>query len=102
MTAPNVNTLWAETLVGELVAGGVDAVCLSPGSRSTPLTVAVAEHPDIEVFSHLDERSAAFLALGRARRTGEPTPLVCTSGTAAANYHPAVIEPTSRASRCSC
>jgi len=92
MTAPNVNTLWAETLVAELVAGGVDAVCLSPGSRSTPLTVAFAEHPDIEVFSHLDERSAAFFALGRARRTGEPTPLVCTSGTAAANYHPAVIE----------
>ncbi|MUV48833.1 2-succinyl-5-enolpyruvyl-6-hydroxy-3-cyclohexene-1-carboxylic-acid synthase, partial [Haloarcula sp. CBA1122] len=92
MTAPNVNTLWAETLVSELAAGGVDAVCLSPGSRSTPLTVAFAEHPDIEVFSHLDERSAAFFALGRARRTGEPTPLVCTSGTAAANYHPAVIE----------
>ncbi|GCF12283.1 2-succinyl-5-enolpyruvyl-6-hydroxy-3-cyclohexene-1-carboxylate synthase [Haloarcula mannanilytica] len=92
MTAPNVNTLWAETLVSELVAGGVEAVCLSPGSRSTPLTVAFAEHPDIDVFSHLDERSAAFFALGRARRTGEPTPLVCTSGTAAANYHPAVIE----------
>ncbi|NHN62104.1 2-succinyl-5-enolpyruvyl-6-hydroxy-3-cyclohexene-1-carboxylic-acid synthase [Haloarcula sp. JP-Z28] len=92
MTAPNVNTLWAETLVSELAAGGVDAVCLSPGSRSTPLTVAFAEHPDIEVFSHLDERSAAFFALGRGRRTGEPTPLVCTSGTAAANYHPAVIE----------
>jgi 2-succinyl-5-enolpyruvyl-6-hydroxy-3-cyclohexene-1-carboxylate synthase len=92
MTAPNVNTLWAETFVEELVAGGVDAVCLSPGSRSTPLTVAFAEHPDVEVFSHLDERSAAFFALGRARRTGEPTPLVCTSGTAAANYHPAVIE----------
>ena len=92
MTTPNVNTLWAETLVSELAAGGVDAVCLSPGSRSTPLTVAFAEHPDIEVFSHLDERSAAFFALGRARRTGEPTPLVCTSGTAAANYHPAVIE----------
>ncbi|AUG47313.1 2-succinyl-5-enolpyruvyl-6-hydroxy-3-cyclohexene-1-carboxylic-acid synthase [Haloarcula taiwanensis] len=92
MTAPNVNTLWAETLVSELVAGGVDAACLSPGSRSTPLTVAFAEHPEVEVFSHLDERSAAFFALGRARRTGEPTPLVCTSGTAAANYHPAVIE----------
>lgn len=94
MTAPNVNTLWAETLVEELVAGGVDAVCLSPGSRSTPLTVAFAEHPDVEVFSHLDERSAAFFALGRGRRTGTPTPLVCTSGTAAANYHPAVIEAT--------
>ncbi|WP_254271178.1 2-succinyl-5-enolpyruvyl-6-hydroxy-3-cyclohexene-1-carboxylic-acid synthase [Haloarcula marina] len=91
---PNVNTLWAETLVEELVAAGVDAACLSPGSRSTPLTVAFAEHPDIEVFSHLDERSSAFFALGRARRTGTPTPLVCTSGTAAANFHPAVVEAT--------
>jgi len=92
MSHPNVNTLWAETLVEELVAGGVEAVCVSPGSRSTPLTVACAEHPDLRVFSHLDERSSAFFALGRAKRTGEPTPLVCTSGTAAANFHPAVIE----------
>ena len=91
---PNVNTLWAETLVEELVAGGVDAVCVSPGSRSTPLTVAFAEHPDVRVFSHLDERASAFFALGRAKRTGKPTPLVCTSGTAAANFHPAVIEAT--------
>jgi len=92
MTAPNRNTLWAETLIDELVAGGVDAVAAAPGSRSTPLTVAAAEHPDLTVFSHLDERSAAYFALGRARRTGEPTPLICTSGTAAANFHPAVIE----------
>lgn len=92
MTYPNRNTLWAETFVDELAAGGVDAVCLSPGSRSTPLTVAFALHDDIEVFSHLDERSAAFFALGRAKRTGKPTPIVCTSGTAAANFHPAVIE----------
>jgi len=92
MTHPNVNTLWAETLVEELAAGGVDAVCVSPGSRSTPLTVAVANHPEIRVYSHLDERSSAFFALGRAKRTGTPTPLICTSGTAAANFHPAVIE----------
>jgi len=92
MSHPNVNTLWAETLITELVAGGVEAVCVSPGSRSTPLTVACAEHPDLRVFSHLDERSSAFFALGRAKRTGRPTPLVCTSGTAAANFHPAVIE----------
>ncbi len=92
MSAPNRNTLWAEVLVDELVACGVDAVCLSPGSRSTPLTVAFAEHPDVETFSHLDERSSAFFALGRARQTGKPTPVVCTSGTAAANFHPAVLE----------
>ncbi|ELY85507.1 2-succinyl-5-enolpyruvyl-6-hydroxy-3-cyclohexene-1-carboxylic-acid synthase [Natrialba taiwanensis] len=92
MSAPNRATLWGRILVDELAAGGLEAVCLAPGSRSTPLTVAFAEHPDIEVYSHLDERSAAFFALGRARRTGEPTALVCTSGTAAANFHPAVIE----------
>ncbi|MFB6301814.1 MAG: 2-succinyl-5-enolpyruvyl-6-hydroxy-3-cyclohexene-1-carboxylic-acid synthase [Haloferacaceae archaeon] len=92
MTAPNRNALWARALVDELARGGVDTVCVAPGSRSTPLTVALAEHDDLRVLSHLDERSAAYFALGRARRTGEPTPLVCTSGTAAANFHPAVIE----------
>ncbi len=92
MTAPNRNTLWGQTLVGELAAAGLDSVCLSPGSRSTPLTVAFSEHPDIDVFSHLDERSSAFFALGRARRTGDVTAVVCTSGTAAANFHPAVLE----------
>jgi len=92
MTAPNRNTLWAEVLVDELAKSGIDGVCISPGSRSTPLTVAFAEHPDIEVFSHLDERSSAFFALGRSRRIGTPTPLVCTSGTAGANMHPTVME----------
>ena len=92
MDAPNRNTLWARALVEELVRAGVSTACVSPGSRSTPLTVALADHDDIHVFSHLDERAAAYFALGRARRTGEVTPLVCTSGTAAANYHPAVLE----------
>ncbi|WP_363466174.1 2-succinyl-5-enolpyruvyl-6-hydroxy-3-cyclohexene-1-carboxylic-acid synthase [Halogeometricum borinquense] len=92
MTAPNRNVLWALTLVDELAKAGVDAVCITPGSRSTPLTEAFDRHDDIHVFSHLDERSSAFFALGRARRTGDVTPLVCTSGTAAANYHPAIIE----------
>ena len=90
--APNRNTLWARALIDELVAAGVTAVCVTPGSRSTPLTVAAAAHDDLRVFSHLDERASAFFALGRARRTGEVTPLICTSGTAAANYHPAVME----------
>jgi 2-succinyl-5-enolpyruvyl-6-hydroxy-3-cyclohexene-1-carboxylate synthase len=92
MSAPNQNTLWARTFVSELAASGVDTVCISPGSRSTPLTAAFDRHDSIETFSHLDERSAAYFALGRARRTGSVTPVVCTSGTAAANYHPAVIE----------
>jgi 2-succinyl-5-enolpyruvyl-6-hydroxy-3-cyclohexene-1-carboxylate synthase len=89
---PNRNTLWAEVFVSELAAGGVSAVCIAPGSRSTPLTVAFADHSDITVFSHLDERSMGFFALGRAKRTGDPTPLLSTSGTATANFHPAVIE----------
>ncbi|AEH37911.1 2-succinyl-5-enolpyruvyl-6-hydroxy-3-cyclohexene-1-carboxylic-acid synthase [Halopiger xanaduensis] len=92
MSAPNRATLWGRVLADELAAGGLEAVCIAPGSRSTPLTVAFAEHPELEVYSHLDERSAAYFALGRARRTGEPTALVCTSGTAAANFHPGVIE----------
>jgi 2-succinyl-5-enolpyruvyl-6-hydroxy-3-cyclohexene-1-carboxylate synthase len=89
---PNRNTLWGDAFVDELANGGVSAVCIAPGSRSTPLTVAFADHPEIRVFSHLDERSAAFFALGRAKRTGEPTPILSTSGTATANFHPAVIE----------
>jgi 2-succinyl-5-enolpyruvyl-6-hydroxy-3-cyclohexene-1-carboxylate synthase len=88
----NVNTLWGEVIADELSKAGVEAAVLAPGSRSTPLTVAVAEHEDIETHSLLDERSAAFFALGRAKRTGTPTALVCTSGTALANFHPAVIE----------
>ncbi|WP_436910591.1 2-succinyl-5-enolpyruvyl-6-hydroxy-3-cyclohexene-1-carboxylic-acid synthase [Halosimplex marinum] len=92
MTAPNRATLWGRTLVDELAKSGVTAAVVSPGSRSTPLTVALAEHDDVETYSVLDERSAAFFALGRGRRTGEPTAVVCTSGTAAANYHPAIIE----------
>ena len=90
--APNRNVLWARALVAELHEAGVRAVCLCPGSRSTPLTVAFDEHPEVRTFSHLDERSAAYFALGRGRRTGEVTPVVCTSGTAAANLHPAVVE----------
>ncbi|WP_122090078.1 2-succinyl-5-enolpyruvyl-6-hydroxy-3-cyclohexene-1-carboxylic-acid synthase [Halalkalicoccus subterraneus] len=92
MSAPNRSTLWGRTIADELAKSGIEDVCIAPGSRSTPLTVAFAAHDSITVHSHLDERSAAFYALGRAKRTGEPTPLVCTSGTAAANFHPAVVE----------
>ena len=92
MSAPNRNTLWGETIIEALVEHSVRAVCLSPGSRSTPLAVAAARHPEMTVYSHLDERSGGFFALGRGRRTGEPTAVICTSGTAGANYHPAVME----------
>jgi len=92
MTAPNRNTLWATVLVEELAAAGVEYACLAPGSRSTPLTSAFAAHEDVEAVSLLDERSAAFFALGRGRQTGKPTAVVTTSGTATANLHPAVME----------
>jgi len=92
MTAPNRNTLWGRAIAAELARNGVRTVCISPGSRSTALTVACDEHDNLNTVSALDERSAAYFALGRARRTGEVTPLISTSGTAAANYHPAVIE----------
>jgi len=92
MTAPNRSTLWGDLIVDELAKAGVEVVCLAPGSRCTPLTLAVADHDSMEGLSHLDERSAAFFALGRARLTGDPVAVVTTSGTAAANCHPAVIE----------
>jgi 2-succinyl-5-enolpyruvyl-6-hydroxy-3-cyclohexene-1-carboxylate synthase len=82
----------ARVLVEELVASGVKAVCISPGSRSTPLTLAFADHPGVQVFSHIDERAGSFFALGLAKSSGQPVALVCTSGTAPANYFPAIIE----------
>lgn len=90
----NVNTLWASVLVETLHRLGLTTAILCPGSRSAPLTYAFAQHPHIESIAILDERSAAFWALGLARQTGKPTALVCTSGTAGANFYPAVIEAT--------
>jgi 2-succinyl-5-enolpyruvyl-6-hydroxy-3-cyclohexene-1-carboxylate synthase len=76
----------------ELVRGGVSEVAISPGSRSTPLALAAAREPGLRVHVHLDERASAFVALGAAKATGHPAAVVTTSGTAAANLFPAVIE----------
>jgi 2-succinyl-5-enolpyruvyl-6-hydroxy-3-cyclohexene-1-carboxylate synthase len=79
MPAPNRNLLWAEIVVDELARSGLRAVCIAPGSRSTPLTLAFAAHPNITVYPHMDERSAAFFALGLAKASGRPAVLVATS-----------------------
>jgi len=88
----NTNSLWGSVLVETLVRLGVIHVVISPGSRSTPLTMAFARRPDIDAIPVLDERSAAFFALGLARRSHQPVVLLCTSGTAGANYFPAIVE----------
>lgn len=88
----SANRLWAERIIGGLVAAGVAAVILSPGSRSTPLALAALRHPGLDVHVLLDERAAAFFALGQAKARCAPVALVCTSGSAVANWHPAVIE----------
>jgi 2-succinyl-5-enolpyruvyl-6-hydroxy-3-cyclohexene-1-carboxylate synthase len=92
MNAKHVNGAWSQALLATLVAAGVRDVVVSPGSRSTPLALAAQDMPELRVRLVVDERSAGFLALGLARGAGGPVALVCTSGTAAANYFPAVTE----------
>lgn len=92
MTPAELNLAWARALVDALLRGGVRHTCVSPGSRSSPLALAIAERPELSTSIHIDERSGAFFGLGYARSTGSPALLVCTSGTAGANYYPAVIE----------
>lgn len=86
------NLQFARTLVGQLQASGVVAAAICPGSRSAPLAVAMAAQPGLACSFHVDERSAAFYALGHAKASGRPVALLCTSGTAGANFLPAVAE----------
>lgn len=88
----NTNSLWASVLAETLFRCGLEHVVISPGSRSTPLTLAFVSHAGLNTIPVLDERSAGFFALGLARQTHKPVALVCTSGTAAANYFPALVE----------
>lgn len=92
MKGSNLNRFWADLIVDELVRSGVDMFCLAPGSRSTPLTMAVAAHPKARHVMHFDERGTAFCALGYGRARGRPAAWITTSGTAVANGLPAVVE----------
>lgn len=85
-------TEYAASFIEGLACSGVKEVVISPGSRSTPLAMLFVEHQDIQVYMNIDERSAAFFAMGLAKASDRPVALLCTSGTAAANYFPAVIE----------
>jgi 2-succinyl-5-enolpyruvyl-6-hydroxy-3-cyclohexene-1-carboxylate synthase len=82
----------ASAFVGQLERDGITDACVSPGSRSTPIALALARTEGIRVHVHLDERSSAFFALGLAKASGRPVVVTCTSGTAAANLFPAVVE----------
>jgi 2-succinyl-5-enolpyruvyl-6-hydroxy-3-cyclohexene-1-carboxylate synthase len=84
--------LFVGVFVDQLARSGVSQVCLCPGSRSTPLALLLRKHPSIKVWTHLDERAAAFFALGMTKGMQQPVAIVSTSGTAAANFAPAVVE----------
>jgi 2-succinyl-5-enolpyruvyl-6-hydroxy-3-cyclohexene-1-carboxylate synthase len=92
MDPTNANTALASAFAEELARGGLRLAVISPGSRSTPLALALWRQPEIEVKVIVDERSAGFFALGAAQAGREPVALLCTSGTALVNYHPAVVE----------
>ena len=91
-TKVNKNFIWAKAFVNQICDLGVRFACISPGSRSTPLTLAFAEQKKIKCFVHIDERVSGFFALGLAKASGFPVAIVTTSGTATAELYPAIIE----------
>lgn len=92
MKSSNLNQFWSSLIIEELIRNGIDYFCLSPGSRSSPLAVAVAENPRAKSFVHFDERGLAFHALGYTSATRKACAVITTSATAAANLLPAVVE----------
>jgi 2-succinyl-5-enolpyruvyl-6-hydroxy-3-cyclohexene-1-carboxylate synthase len=88
----DITQSFAATFVDELAAQGIEYACLSPGSRSAPIAMALQRHPRIKVIVQIDERSSSFFGLGLGKATGKPAVLLCTSGTAAAEFHAAVVE----------
>jgi Thiamine pyrophosphate enzyme, N-terminal TPP binding domain len=88
----NATYAYVGAFVDELQRAGIQHVVICPGSRSTPLAMAFVAQPGICPWMHVDERSAAFFGLGMAKRLGQPVALLCTSGTAAVNFMPAVVE----------
>lgn len=88
----NINQLWASIFIEELIRHGITDFCIAPGSRSTPLTLAVANHHKANTHIHFDERGLGFLALGLSQSSQKPIVIITTSGTAVANLYPAVIE----------
>src|SRR5699024_11835166 len=85
-------TRYTANFMDELANNGLEHIIISPGSRSTPLAVLAKHHPRIKEWILTDERSAAYFALGIAKKSGKTAALICTSGTAAANYYPTIVE----------
>jgi 2-succinyl-5-enolpyruvyl-6-hydroxy-3-cyclohexene-1-carboxylate synthase len=92
MMTPSDTYLLLHAFCDELARCGLEHACTSPGSRNTPILLSLVREPRIACWSHIDERCAGFFAVGAAKAAGRPVAITCTSGTAAANYAPAVIE----------
>lgn len=92
MNTASLNNHWSKLIIDQLVQLGVDYFCISPGSRSAPLVLAVSENSQAKTMIHFDERGMAFHALGYAKASGRPAALIVTSGTAIGNLFPAIME----------